>query len=174
MRTDANLNAICEALTANCGDLYDACMRVGLSLTFVAQWRADDTDAGARMQEAERLGAMRLQSAAIRRAVDGILQPVFYQGEEVGYKPEYSDGLLQTLLKGRLPQIFAPDSESSRQVFNGPVQINNMPRATTYEDWLVMKQATLEMRDDSRALAAPLKVLEPPLVRSNPFAEVGL
>lgn len=175
MRTDTNLNLLCEALTANCGDLYDACLRVGLSLHFVSQWQADDAEAGARMKEAERLGAMRIQSAAIRRGVDGIMQPVFYQGDVVGWKAEYSDGLLNTLLKGRLPHIYAPDSERGQQVFNGPVQINNMPRAETYEDWLAMKAATLTMRDDeSRLLPAPLQVLEPPVVRSNPFVGVEL
>lgn len=174
MRTDDNLNLLCEALSANCGDLYDACMRVGLSLQFVAQWQRDDTEAGARMKEAERLGAMRIQSAVIRRGVEGIMQPVFYQGEVCGYKAEYSDGLLTLLAKGRLPQLFAPDSEVGRQVFNGPVQINNMPRAETYEDWLAMKEATLAMRDDTRALAAPLRVLEPPVFESNPFVGVEL
>jgi hypothetical protein len=176
MRTDANLNALCEALTANCGDLWDACLRVGLSLQFVSQWQADDPAADVRLSEATRFGAMRIQSAMIRRGVDGIMQPVFYQGEVCGYKAEYSDGLLNTLARGRLPHLFAPDSEGSRQVFNGPVQINNMPRAETYEDWLAMKTATLAARDDHnvRALPPPALEIQSPPQYQHAFAGVDL
>lgn len=174
MRTAPNLDALCTALTTNCGDFFDACLQTGLSVQFVTQWQADDPDAERRIIEATRVGGMRLESAAIRRAVHGIMQPVFYQGDVVGYKSEYSDGLLQTLLKGRMAHIYAPDSEAgSKYIFNGPTQINNMPRADTYEDWLRMKGATPlassqpqlpapDVIDVSPAAVAAFRIMAPP------------
>lgn len=41
-----------------------------------------------------------LEDEAVRRAVDGVKKPIYYQGELVDYQMEYSDGLLQFLLKG--------------------------------------------------------------------------
>lgn len=40
-----------------------------------------------------------LEKEARRRAVDGVEKPVYYQGDVVGFTTEYSDTLLQTLLK---------------------------------------------------------------------------
>lgn len=45
-------------------------------------------------------GIDRLEDEAKRRAFDGVDEPVFYQGEEVGSVRKYSDTLLIFLLKG--------------------------------------------------------------------------
>jgi hypothetical protein len=178
MRTDANLAKIQETLASNCGDFFAACLEVGLSVQFVTQWQKDDPQVNAAIVEAQRLGSMRLESAAIRRAVHGIMEPVFYQGEVCGHKAVYSDGLLQTLLKGRMREVYGAEGDGARMVFNGPTQINNMPRAETYEQWLEMKNVTLAMRDDPKALPAPsaaavaaFKIMSPPI--DAEYAEVG-
>lgn len=168
MRTDSNLARLCEALASNCGDFFDACAQVGLSVQFVAQWQKDDSVAAGKMLEATRLGSMRLESAAIRRAVHGVPEPVFYQGEVVGWRTITSDGLLQTLMKGRLRETYGADGDGARMVFNGPTQINNMPRATSYDEWLGMKESTLARRDQQDALASPeamgaLRLMAPPI-----------
>ena len=49
-----------------------------------------------------------IEEEARRRAVDGVLEPVFYRGEEVGKIRRYSDQLLITLLKGYKPKKFNP------------------------------------------------------------------
>ncbi len=41
-----------------------------------------------------------LEGEAIRRANEGVLEPVFYQGKAAGAIRVYSDGLMQFLLKG--------------------------------------------------------------------------
>ncbi|HKA18802.1 MAG TPA: terminase [Blastocatellia bacterium] len=56
--------------------------------------------------EAIEAGTDFLEDEARRRAVDGVTKPVFYQGLECGSVQEYSDGLLQFLLKGRRPEKF--------------------------------------------------------------------
>lgn len=181
MRTDSNLDALCEQLAHNCGDFFAACVATGLSVQFVQQWQKDDAECQQRLLEATRLGSMRLESVAIKRAVHGVIEPVFYQGEVCGYKSITSDGLLQTLLKGRLRETYAPDENTARMVFNGPTQINNMPRAGSYDEWLAMKDATNARLDQPRAaLPAPLQLHEPPVIegvfkRSEPaFAGLDL
>jgi hypothetical protein len=117
-------------------------------MVFVRQWMKDDKDVAEVITEAERVGAMSLQSAAIKRAVHGVEKGVYFKGERVDTEIQYSDGLLTTLLKGRLPEIYGPEGDGKTgNTFNGPTQINIMPRAENYEDWLRMKDATLERRD---------------------------
>lgn len=47
-----------------------------------------------------------LEAEARRRAVDGVTEPVFYQGVQCGVVRRYSDGLLQTLLKAHRPEKY--------------------------------------------------------------------
>jgi hypothetical protein len=147
MRTQAVLTGLIEALQVNCGDLFDACKRCQVSPVFVRQWRKDDKDVDAQITEAERVGALALQSEAIRRAVHGVEKGVYFKGECVDTETVYSDGLLTTLLKGRIGEVFGGEDQRAN-VFNGPTQINVMPRAENYEDWLRMKDATLTRRDE--------------------------
>jgi hypothetical protein len=178
MRTQATLEALVQALQVNCGDLFDACRRVQVSMIFVRQWMKDDKDVADQITEAERVGAMSLQSAAIQRAVHGVTKGVYFKGERVDEEVQYSDGLLTTLLKARLPETFGGE-EQRGNTFNGPTQINIMPRANTYEEWLAMKDKTLERRDalDAQAaLPAPEVVIDAEItpVPVSPFEGLGL
>jgi hypothetical protein len=62
-------------------------------------------------------------------------------------------------------------------VFNGPTQINVMPRAETYEEWLKMKDITLNRRDNPQlpapAVSVP-EVLQGDYVDVSPFEGVDL
>lgn len=51
-------------------------------------------------------GTDRLEDAARRRAIEGIKDPVFYQGKIVGARLVYSDTLLLALLNARRPEKF--------------------------------------------------------------------
>lgn len=151
MRTEATLENICAALQRNCGDQYEACREVGVSLIFLDQWCADDKTVAERITEAARVGNMGLVSAAIKRAVHGVEEDVYYKGLPVGTKINYSDSLLTTLLKAKVPD-FHKDAEGGGTTVN--VQIANvMPRADNYEQWLEMKTRTLTGPDSVPALA---------------------
>ncbi len=43
----------------------------------------------------------------MRRAVEGVIKPVFHQGKRVGTLRVYSDSLLMFLLRARRPEKFA-------------------------------------------------------------------
>jgi hypothetical protein len=149
VRTQQKLDALIAELTANCGDMYEACKSTGMSLQFVSQWRKDDSKTDAEIREAINLGTMRIESAAIKRAVEGVEEDIYYQGDIVGSKTVYSDGLHALLLKGRMAEVYGKDAGNSN-TFNGPTQINVMPRAEDYSQWLEMKRLA-----ETKALPAP-------------------
>jgi hypothetical protein len=164
------LESLVDRLQSNCGDMLDACRRTGVSLIFVEQWRKDDAKVNERLLEAERVGTQGLVSAAIQRAVAGVDEDVYYRGEVVGVKTNYSDGLLQTLLKAKVPE-FAKDSDGAGAHVTVNVA-NIMPRAENYEQWLAMQSAT------TKALAKPDPKLEIPEAQyeevPRPFAGISL
>ena len=63
-----------------------------------------DEDVKAAIEE----GYDMLEEEARRRAVDGVVEPVFFNGEQVGSVRKYSDTLLVTLLKACKPKKFNP------------------------------------------------------------------
>lgn len=142
MRNVYTLERLTDALTRNCGDRLAAARECGVSLMFVQQWCKDDPETAKVLREAELVGTQGLVSAAIQRAVHGIERDVYYKGEVVGQQLEYSDTLLATLLKAKV-EDFKPASDAPPQV---TVNIANlMPRASSYDEWLAMKEQTLAL-----------------------------
>lgn len=54
-----------------------------------------------------------IEKAALTRAVDGWLEPVFYKGEAIGHVRKYSDTLLNKLLEGNMPEKYRSKTENS-------------------------------------------------------------
>lgn len=147
MRNETTLDALSVELQRNCGDILAACKAVGVSLIFVNQWRKDDKKTDEALTEAERVGTQGLVSAAIQRGVHGVEEAVYHKGQVVGYKTNYSDGLLGKLLDAKIDGFGKGDT--------APMQVNVnvaniMPRAANYSEWLAMKDQTI-----NRALPAP-------------------
>lgn len=151
MRTKERLDGLIAELTANCGDMYEACRAQGVSTMFVLAWRKDDKEVDSQLEEAQRCGRMNLISHAIKRATVGVEKGVYYQGEQIATETVYSDSLLGTMLK-TIPEFRDPDA-GAKNVFNGPTQINLMPRAKNYDEWLSMKDST----NNRRQLPAPVE-----------------
>lgn len=53
-----------------------------------------------------------LQRAAVTRAIDGTLEPVFHKGRIVGWIGRKSDALLAKLMEGLIPEVFKPKLET--------------------------------------------------------------
>jgi hypothetical protein len=64
-----------------------------------------------RFREAEQEAADVLEAEAVRRAVQGVDEAVYFQGEQVGTRRRYSDLLLIFLLKGMRPDKFRERQE---------------------------------------------------------------
>lgn len=74
-------------------------------------------------EEAQIEAAQILEDEAVRRAKDGTLEPVFYQGMKCGVIRRYSDGLMQFLLRGFNPRKYGHKTELTGPD-GGPVQIS--------------------------------------------------
>lgn len=153
-RTTETLSVLVNTLHSNCGDLYGACRAAMVSVGFVTAWCKDDKEVAAQIEEAERVGAYALESEAIRRAVYGDEKGVYFKGEKVGHEYVRSDGLLTKLLEGRLPERYRKGYDGAPggiTINGGQAQINIMPRAGDYAEWLRMKDETI----NHKALPAP-------------------
>jgi hypothetical protein len=137
-RTQETLDALRDELERNCGDFYGACKAVGVSPGFVRRWQSEDTEVATTLEEARAVGVMGLEHAAKLRAVDGVVKDIYYQGEVVGTERVYSDGLLTTMMKARLPE-YAAGSGTTVNLNLGQI-IQQVPRAATYQEWVAMQE----------------------------------
>lgn len=166
MRTDQKAQEIYDNLRANYGDLYKACRLSGVSVDFCTNWMRDDEVFRSGVEEAQRVGHMGFVSVAVERAVVGVAKGVYYKGKHVGTEYVPSDALLSKLMEAYIP-VFSK-KEGGGNNFNGPTQINIMPRAENYDEWLAMRDKTLERRAQ-QALPAPTV----PLVLQGDYADVS-
>lgn len=86
-------------LRENGGFVSKACIAVGVSKQTVYNWRDADPVFKQQWDEAIEFATEQLEAECRRRAYEGILEPVWYQGEEVGTVRRYSDTLLIFQLK---------------------------------------------------------------------------
>lgn len=141
MRNQLTAERLKDELHKNAGDLFAAVKLVGVSLGFIKQWMKDDDEFKSFIEEARSVGAEVLYSEAIRRAVTGIDKGIYYKGLKVDTETIYSDALLTQLMKAKLPDFKTTDSNSTNVAVS--VDVNLMPRADSYDEWLAMKKATI-------------------------------
>jgi hypothetical protein len=100
-----------------------ACEAAHVAWSTLYHWRRTDPKFRAAWDEAARHGedalAARLDSELVRRAVDGVEEPVFHAGEEVGTRKRYSDPLLmfgvrelRDRRRGPAPVVIPPGGNS--------------------------------------------------------------
>lgn len=65
-------------------------------------------------QRAAQLGTELLEAEAVRRAVHGTEEPVYYKGSQCGTVRRYSDTLLIFLLKARRPEVYREDRSGGK------------------------------------------------------------
>jgi hypothetical protein len=147
-------------LAALAGGTLDAGARklAGVSMAIVNQERAVNPLFAEEEEVIREAITDSLEEEAIRRARDGIDKPIYHQGVQVDTVKEYSDSLLQFLLKGRRRQTYGDKLDHS-----GTPQIQIALRDLAAEAGLVtVEQAAeaivdstpLSLRDDARASIA--------------------
>ena len=85
-------------------------------------WLEKDAVYAAAWAEAKKAACETLEQEARRRAILGVLEPVYQQGRMVGYKRVHSDTLLIFLMKGNQPDKFG-DAVLQRHVHSGEVNV---------------------------------------------------
>lgn len=88
------------------GVIGPACDEIGISRRTLANHRAVDETLEDDIKAAKQDFVDRAEAELARRAVEGLIKPVFYRGERVdnGEIREYSDQLLIALLKRHVPE----------------------------------------------------------------------
>lgn len=85
--TPERLTAFCAALSET-GQVKKACAAVGISAYTAYEWRKNIPDFADAWANAMKVAVLGMESEAIRRAVDGIDEPVIHQGQ-FQYKYDY-------------------------------------------------------------------------------------
>lgn len=83
-----------------------ACKVSGVSRSTAYQWRSEDPLFAERWQEVDEANVEALEAEARRRGMHGVLEPVFFKGDEVGQIRKYSDALIMFMLKAKRPDVY--------------------------------------------------------------------
>ena len=141
-----------DALRETC-NVSAAARQVGFNVSTVYYHRKEDIIFQQRWDEALREGIELLEFKAQERAFEGVLEPVFYKGDEVGSVRKYSDALTMFLLKAHAPERFRERSEV-KQELSGGVALNDTTRHARLKALLAMAQARKDTpADDTSDLA---------------------
>jgi len=91
---------------AETGNVTQAAETAGIHRDTHYAWLESDQGYPAAFATAGEAAADRLEAEARRRAVEGVEQPVWYHGMQVGSARRYSDRLLMFLLRGVRPERY--------------------------------------------------------------------
>ncbi len=132
------------------GIILDGCTAVNVSRNAVLSWR--DEDWFEELYQAAALEACdSLEQEAHRRAVDGVDEPVIWQGmptivedADTGDKrhltvKKYSDNLLVTLMKGNMPEKYRENVKQTH-AFEGQTGVLVVPAAVDAAAWAKVVQ----------------------------------
>lgn len=123
--TPKKLARFLEAL-AETGNVRQAASRSTLSRHLLYDYRKRHEDFATAWNDAlQSAMELVLEPEAIRRAVDGVSEPVFHQGTRIATVKKYSDTLLIFLLKGGLKEKYAERTEHTGKE-GGPIQVAGM------------------------------------------------
>ena len=91
-------------LFADLGRVDLACAQAGVARLTHYYWMHHDPSYALRFKQAQELAAQVLEDEIVRRAQDGVSEPVFYLGKVCGTVTKYSDTLAIFLLKKMRPE----------------------------------------------------------------------
>jgi hypothetical protein len=98
VRPDRAREKFLDVLAETC-NVSESARQAGIGRRTAYEWRAADALFAEAWNEAEQEAADKLEREAWRRAVEGTDKPVTYQGVITGTYKEYSDKMLEILLR---------------------------------------------------------------------------
>lgn len=104
-RTPKKIEAFLNVLSQT-GNVSRACASAGIGRMTAYEWKRDDKGFAQAWEDAIEAGTDNLAQEAIRRAHEGVDEPVYYKGEVCGAVRKYSDTLLIFLLKSHRPAVY--------------------------------------------------------------------
>lgn len=124
LQTSGSIPAACAAIRKHYPKLR-------LSPTVVDDYRTLIPAFGEQVDFAIEMFNAKLEEAAVERAVEGVDEPVFYQGMECGSKKKYSDDLLKFLMQSNNPQKYGK-ADGKANAAPIVVQIANFQQSADY------------------------------------------
>lgn len=116
--------AFLEAYERLC-HISQAAETAGIERKLHYYWLRTDADYKARFEESDRIAIKALEDEAHRRALHGVQEPVFHQGQICGHVQKFSDRLMEFLLRGRQPEIYGDRFKAEMTGKNGaPIEHN--------------------------------------------------
>lgn len=140
---------ICETLE-QCGQKYKSCDAHGFSYYTIRDRmqerdKAEDTRWRERWEMALERYRDDLEAEAHRRAFKGTTRGVWYKGELVGEETEYSDRLMEVLLRGERPAKFRDNVKLDAEITGGVLVV---PAEMTVEQYLAHLKAKEEAENN--------------------------
>lgn len=114
------------AAYATVATVRNGCKIAEISRTTHYQWMKDDPLYKEAFSEAKREACDNLEEEATRRAMEGVEEPVFYEGEVCGSKQRYSDTLLIVLLKANMPDKYI-ERRAIEHSGSQPIEVTHQP-----------------------------------------------
>jgi len=102
-----------------------------------------------------------LEEEAIRRATDGVLEPIYYKGKIAGYKTNYSDTLMMFMLRGLKPSVYRETARGGETNINFGIAVLPMT-AQNETEW---QDRAVIMHDKQRPIIIEAKPLENQMAR---------
>ncbi len=147
---------------AQTGRVAEASRACGYTDTATLQkFRRNDEDFAEAWDYALEAAAHVLEDEAIRRATEGVLEPVFYKGQVAGYKTNYSDPLLMFILRGLKPGTYRENARGGETNINFGIAVLPMT-AQSEEQW---ENRALLMHDQQKTITIEAKPVENQMAR---------
>lgn len=98
------------------GNVRESCVRAKITHYTVYKFKNENADFRNAFDEAKKIAVENLEGEGFRRAMKGVLEPIYYKGAKVGSIRKYSDSILIFLLKGNLKSLYG----DSTQIYGDP------------------------------------------------------
>lgn len=112
---------------AKSGNIGKALEVVAISRIELYRRETQDPEFKKIFEEARSLGISAMEDEAQRRAVDGVSEPIFFQGLQIATVQKFSDQLLMFLLRGRKPEVFKERISTDNTNTNLNVPFTGLP-----------------------------------------------
>lgn len=137
------------------GQISTAAKAAGVSLDTIYKQKKIHPTLVEEMEIAHHKYCDSMENEMRRRAIEGVVEDVYYQGEVVGTKRVYSDKMLETLMKKERPDAFRERKEISG-AGGGPLEINivqfdattNKPQPTEVLDAQSRRTEAIETKEE--------------------------
>jgi hypothetical protein len=146
------------------GKIITAARAVGYADSIhLHRMRNEDEEFARQWDEALNAAGDMLEAEAFRRAIEGVLDPVYYKGEICGYKNVYSDSVLLAMLRRFKPEY--RDRIDINKTLKADFGITILPM--TAPDTGNWEQNSIGVHEGQKSLTAPENIVEGEIVEEK-------